>query len=238
MIAGLVFDVDDTLYDERDYVRSGFSHVATMCAMPDLPSSLLERWLLDAFEAGVRGHTFGQMLQAFPALATRSTEEELVAAYRAHEPAIRLASDVAFTLDELKTRPIRLAILTDGPTSSQRSKVQALGLERWFEPILLTEPLGPRYRKPGTAGFELIGQTLGLAGSSLAYVADNPTKDFAGPRRLGWMTIRLRHPRQLRSALEPVDGDHAPDIEVADVSDLLGLPELGGSERGRAGPPG
>ncbi len=202
MIRGLVFDIDDTLYDEIDYVRSGFAHVAREAEGPEVTAATLERWLMTSFEAGVRGDAFDRLLEAYPSIATRTSKAHMIDVYRLHEPDIRLDPGVDGLLSDLHARGISLAILSDGAPEGQRAKVRALGLERWFAPIVLTGSLGAAHAKPATAGFDAIGRDWGLGPSELAYVADNPAKDFAGPRRLGWTTIRLRHARQLRSTLE------------------------------------
>jgi putative hydrolase of the HAD superfamily len=99
--------------------------------------------------------------------------------------------------------------------------VTALRLERWFEPIVYTAALGPGSGKPAVRAFESIEAAWGLSGSSLVYVADNPGKDFAGPRRLGWLAIRLRDPRQLRFEDEARSVEFAPDLEVEAAAGLL-----------------
>jgi len=134
---------------------------------------------------------------------------------------IALTPGVDEELDRLAKRGLRLAVLSDGPWASQHAKAIALGLDRWFDPVLLTSAHGPEYAKPGGAGFDQIARAWDLSGIELAYVADNPLKDFIGPRRLGWQTIRLRHRGQLRWQLEPVSPAHRPDIEIGTIAALV-----------------
>lgn len=221
VVRGVVFDLDDTLYDERDYVRSGFAAVARKVGDSDTAKAEVANWLWSAFEAGVRRDTFDRLRAAFPDVGRRWTTIDLVEAYRGHWPDIRLASDMVAMLDALKGHGVRLGVLTDGPRASQSAKVAALGLERWFDPILMTGALGPPFHKPGAAGFEAIAVSWGMDGPELAYVADNPEKDFVAPRRLGWLTIRLWHPGQLYHELQPADDDHRPDTAVGGPDELL-----------------
>lgn len=223
MIRGLVFDMDDTLYLERDYVRSGLDHVARFAATTEEDARSLSSWLWDAFESGIRGDTFDRLRGAFPEVAGRFSTHDLIGAYRAHEPSIELLAGVEETLGALRRRGVRLGVVSDGPPVSQGAKARALELERWFDPIILTGALGEGYAKPATAAFERISQQWGIADHALAYVADNPEKDFAGPRRLGWTTIRLRDQRQLRFALEPTQADSGPDLEIRTPAELLGV---------------
>ncbi len=178
-------------------------------------------WLWKAFESGVRGDTFDRMLDEYPDLAARMTVGDLVRAYREHTPAIELIPRMADTLDAIQRRGLRLGVLSDGPAASQSAKAAALRLERWFDPIILTGTLGAKFAKPATAGFELIARAWCVDGSTLAYVADNPAKDFAGPRLLGWTTVRLRHPQQLRFSLEPTNAASRPDLEIGTPAELL-----------------
>ena len=222
MIQGVVFDIDDTLYLERDYVRSGFLYVARHVAATVEEAREIADWLWRAFERGVRGDTFDQLLAARPDLAARVTAIDLIAAYRSHVPTISLLPGMQEVLDDLSAAGLRLGVLSDGPIESQRAKAEALGLDAWFDPVLLTAARGRGFAKPGTLGFEWIASSWRLPHPELAYVADNPLKDFRGPRRLGWRTIRLRLPPQLRQAIDPIDEIDGPDVEVDTPADIVG----------------
>jgi putative hydrolase of the HAD superfamily len=227
VIRGVVFDVDDTLYVERDYVRSGFVAVGRAVGSSEGEAVRLTDWLWSAFEEGRRGDTFDRLRAAFPDVAARASTADLVAIYRSHSPDIRLAADVREVLDGLAGGGVRLGVLSDGPLESQAAKVAALGIAAWCDPIILTAAFDPSFRKPGSAGFAAIADEWQLPPTTLAYVADNPEKDFVGPNRIGWTSIRLRHDRQLRHHLEPVDATHRPAFVVARLPDLyvvLALP--------------
>lgn len=226
VIGGVVFDLDDTLYPEREYVRSGFAHVAAIAGRSESESRLLATWLDAAFEAGIRGDTFDRLAFAFPQVARRLSVRDLVDAYRTHEPAIALSPGAESVLQLLLAHELRLGVLSDGPLASQAAKARRLRLERWFDPVLLTASLGQDAAKPSPKGFEAIAQSWGLDHARLAYVADNPQKDFVAPRRLGWLTVRLRQSGQLRFALEAPAREFQAELEVASLDDLpasLGL---------------
>jgi putative hydrolase of the HAD superfamily len=217
----VVFDLDDTLYLECDYVRSGFQHVAQLAAKSAEEAPDLAAWLWAAFEQGVRGDTFNRLLSAHPTVAARFTPAELVDAYRSHAPSIAFLPGIPDLLARLRARHLRLGVLSDGALISQRAKAKALGLEEWFDPVLLTASRGDAHVKPGTGGFEWIAAAWGLPHAQLAYIADNPLKDFVAPRKLGWLTVRLRIPRQLHFGLEPIGNGDQSDIELADPMRLL-----------------
>jgi putative hydrolase of the HAD superfamily len=213
-IACVVFDIDDTLYLEREYVRSGLAEVGAWVDEEFGLVGFFERcW--DAFSSGVRGQIFDFALAAYedvdPGLVGR-----LVERYRAHPPAISLLPDADDALLRL-SQPYRLAALSDGPLVSQRAKVRALGLVGRLDPIILTDDLGAGHGKPDLEGFHKIEDRVGCAGSACCYVADNPSKDFAGPAELGWWTIRVRRAEGLHH-----DDASGPDVDL-EVSDLGSL---------------
>jgi putative hydrolase of the HAD superfamily len=223
VIKGVVFDLDDTIYPERAYVLSGFAAVAAAVATSAGERALLEEWLAEGFRSGVRGDAFDRMRARFPDIAARATTADMVEVYRAHRPDITLDSETATVLDTLTSAGLRLGMVTDGPIGSQAAKAEALGLERWFTPIILTGSLGTGRAKPDPTAFEMIATEWRMPPHELVYVGDNPRKDFRGPRHLGWRTIRLRQDGQLHADVEPATLADGPDLDIARLADLVRL---------------
>ncbi len=214
----VVFDLDDTLYLERDYVRSGFAAAGDWFLRETGIAGLApEAWRL--FEAGRRGVIFDDALRAVGVAPAPGLVSQLVERYRGHWPAIGLAPDAA---DWLSRPPAgwATALITDGPAASQSRKVEALALASLgVSPIVLTDSLGPGHGKPDVRSFEMVQAEHGMAAAQCVYVADNAAKDFAGPRRLGWRTVQIRRAGGLYAAAA-VDAAHAPDAVVATLRDL------------------
>jgi putative hydrolase of the HAD superfamily len=220
----VVFDIDDTLYLERDYVRSGFAAMDRVVSERFQASGFAAKaWEL--FEQGIRGNTFDLALRACGVEAAPAEIEALVTAYRQHVPAIALATDAAECLAAIEGK-VAIAAISDGPFDSQHNKALALGLARWCQPVVLTATLGEGMGKPHPAAFERVEQATGFRGEECVYLADNPAKDFQGPRGLGWRTIRIRRPLGLHYAVDdPVNWD----VEVADLGKLARLLKLADS---------
>jgi glycosyltransferase involved in cell wall biosynthesis/FMN phosphatase YigB (HAD superfamily) len=211
----VVLDIDDTLYLERDYVRSGFDAVGAWARAELGVDDLGERaWA--AFEAGVRRTIFDEALAGCGIEVTNGVVPRLVEVYRAHSPTIDMLPDARAWLDALAPH-VTLAVVTDGPLASQQAKAEALMLTRWADLVVFTESLGPGRGKPHPAAFEQLERELGLSGERCAYVADNPAKDFVAPHRLGWRTVRVRRPGGLHAEV-PSGGD--VDAEVTSLADL------------------
>ncbi|MCL6472825.1 MAG: HAD-IA family hydrolase [Firmicutes bacterium] len=221
---GVVFDLDDTLYLERDYVQSGFKSVASLLQdRAGIDSEQAFESLWGFFEKGVRGNSFDLLFEVYPELSGQVKIEDLVQAYRAHEPIIEPIAGVVDLVYELRGRGCRLGLLSDGPLKSQQAKLRALSLEDAFEPLVLTDAWGRNFWKPHPRGYELFAKTWGFHPQEMVYIGDNPEKDFLCPNKLGWHTIRLKIKGQLRFAEEPVSPDYAPGLEASSFADLREL---------------
>jgi len=193
----VVFDLDDTLYLERDYVRSGLAAVGEYVRDTfDLQGFQDLAW--EAFKSGARGDIFDQALARSGLERTDELIRDLVRQYRTHPPRIALQADAEVCLTKLQG-DFKLGLVSDGPIESQRAKIEALGLDAWIQESVLTAELGPEFAKPHPRAFREIEQTFGIGGSECMYVADNPAKDFDGPKSLGWRTVRIRRPGGLYS---------------------------------------
>lgn len=160
---------------------------------------------------------FGAALEELGVVRQRLVRE-MRDVYRGHKPRIALADDARQYLEDTEG-VVPMAAVTDGPIESQRAKVDALGLDRWFRPIVLTEEMGPDHRKPSPLAFSAVAAQFPGRADRFAYVADNPAKDFAGPASLGWLTYRVRRPRSLHASLES-----GPAV-ACEIESLLELPE-------------
>lgn len=222
VVAGVVFDMDDTLYLERDYVKSGFHAVARHVSSVVSEQAFFQA-MWSMFEAGVRGDTFNRALEQFPDVAEKYDIGQLVEVYRVHRPDIAIIPEIAKLLVRLRDAGMKLGVLSDGPLVSQQAKADALGVSALVDEVMLTDALGRASWKPSPAGFQKLAESLRVSHDSLVYVGDNPEKDFIAPNALGWQTIRLRMEGQLRCDQEPVDAQASPGLEVESV---LGLSEI------------
>jgi putative hydrolase of the HAD superfamily len=209
-----VFDIDDTLYLERDYVRSGFEAVGRWAAKRMSIKDFGERcWA--SFLAGRRGSIFDAVLREVGEEPTIELVSSVVQVYRMHIPSITLEGDAYAALTVLSS-VASIAVISDGPQVSQRRKVEALGLSVFAAPVVLTDSLGEGFSKPHPRAFEYVSQ-IRPAGRYI-YIADNPVKDFNAPRELGWTTIRVRRPGGLHYGVE--NSEITPDFEIPDCANL------------------
>jgi putative hydrolase of the HAD superfamily len=185
----LVFDLDDTLFPEREYVASGFRAVDRRLRERHALTGFVEA-ALGHFHAGRRGRIFDEALEGLGFAAHPALIQELVDCYRGHFPEIRLHPDSVRALASLRGA-FRLAIITDGYFEVQKKKVAALGIGPQFEAIVYSDEFGRSSWKPSPEPYLRVMRTLGVTGPECLYVGDNPTKDFVTANALGWKTVQI-----------------------------------------------
>ncbi|MBI5545189.1 MAG: HAD family hydrolase [Deltaproteobacteria bacterium] len=231
-LRAVVFDLDDTLYLERDYVRSGFRAVsrwAQEALAVDAARVFAELW--QAFEQGARGDTFDRWLRS-QGLKVGEHLPAMLRAYREHAPSIRPLPGAPALLERLHRR-LRTGLISDGQAAVQRRKLSALGLARHLDAVVLTDELGREFWKPHPRAFEEMVERLGVEPASTVYVADNCAKDFLGARQVGLRTIRVRHAGAEHCLRDPPTEQHAPEATVEGLEALTPGPSLlAGVERG------
>jgi len=214
----VVFDLDDTLYPERAFAMSGFVAVGRwLTERVHCPIDATAR-MQELFETGHRGHVFDQLLAELGVEAPESLVPQMIEHYRSHWPNIRL--------DEAAERAIKrwsgsckLGLISDGPLLMQQRKVEALGLAPRLDRIILTDAWGRAFWKPHVRAFETIEQAWGHQGPACVYIADNPSKDFVAPKKLGWRTVRLRRSSGIYADATPGPGG-TPELEVTTLDSI------------------
>ena len=175
------FDLDDTLYKERDYLRSGFSHIAQQFDGHQW-LSLLQKML-----GWYDNHcdVFASLLAEFP--DSGYSKEHCLNWYRFHIPDIKLDEATKKFLFSLKAYQVKTALITDGRSITQRNKLKALGLATYFDELVISEEIGSE--KPSEKNFKIIEEKFGEG--DYIYFGDNYKKDFVMPNKLGWLTVAI-----------------------------------------------
>jgi putative hydrolase of the HAD superfamily len=211
--------MDDTLYLERDYVRSGFMHAGALVEKRFGVKGFSDAaWKL--FVEGRRGNIFDLAFKRIGLPAPESVIRELVDAYRNHAPAISLAEDAQQCLDRLNAN-CDLALISDGPIASQQNKARALQLDRWIGLMIFTDKWGASFYKPHPRAFLTVQREIGADPNECLYVADNPQKDFTAPNKLGWITVRVRRDGGLHSHVVPHECH--PNHQVNNLTALVDI---------------
>ncbi|NLT65909.1 MAG: HAD-IA family hydrolase [Acidobacteria bacterium] len=213
MIRALMFDLDDTLYLEKEFVISGYRAVARSLAENcGRPVTEIFSSMVTTLETRGREAVFQVLQEQLP--DERLAIPELVAIYRSHQPSISLCPGYMDLLRRLKPE-FRLGVITDGLPAVQRAKVEALNIKNIMDSIICTWEYGQEKQKPHPLAFELMLRAFSIPADSALYIGDNPDKDCVGAHRAGIRFVHLLHPHYAACRYR-----EAPDFVISTLSQL------------------
>lgn len=222
MIKAVIFDLDDTLISEKEYIRSGFRQVAINISKEyNLERDNVYELLLEIFEKDSK-NVFNRLLDKLNISYEIDDIKKLVDIYRGHKPEIKLYDDAKYILDTLYKKGIKLGIITDGYKITQRNKLEALNIDNYFECIIVTDELGREFWKPHSRPYEIMRDKLNLDYDEMVYVGDNVSKDFVTANKLGMNTIFINRIGGVYSGIE-MDDEYLANLEVFNLKELKNL---------------
>ncbi len=220
MINALIFDLDDTLYDESEFVEGGYRAVASYYARHrGLPEERVFIEMMETFKTERREKVFEMVLARF--LNSSDSIKEMVDVYRRHTPTIRLLPGYEELLRRLHSE-YHLGIITDGLPEVQKLKVEALRLEETMDKVVYTWEYGPELQKPHPFGFQLMLDSLGIDPVEALFIGDNPRKDCRGAHNAGLRFVKVN---TLERGENSAAGDPAETADFA-INNLHALPAL------------
>ena len=172
------FDLDDTLYNELDYLKSAYAEISRLVD----PDSFLELYARMISMYRNKENVFDYLTDNYTI-----TKDELLQEYRNHIPHISPFNGVVDLFTGIKNKKGMIVCITDGRGKSQRNKLSALGLLDFFDLLVISEEVGSE--KPSPLNYSLVEEHF--PSMHYTYVADNWKKDFLVPNERGWDSIGL-----------------------------------------------
>ena len=199
----IVFDLDDTLYDEVDFVKSGFKEIANY-----LKDEKYYNFMCEVFEFEGSGKVFNKLIDEF---GLNVNINKLIEIYRFHTPNIILPND---SLELLKfAKEFKTALISDGHYIMQKNKFDALGLNSFVEYPIFTDFY--QTKKPELKPYQIVMDVCKNE-EKFVYISDNPKKDFKAVAELGWIGIRFKNPVGIYR-----DFENDTDYEVESREDII-----------------
>ncbi|MCX6327611.1 MAG: HAD family hydrolase [Bacteroidia bacterium] len=186
-----VFDLDDTLYSEIDFLKSAYKSIAFEIE----PKShvLLFKDMFEVFKSG--GNTFEYLMGRIP--DRKITMENLLSLYRDHFPKIFLKAGVLEILIKIKNKKGKIGIITNGRSITQRNKLKALGLEQFIDETIISEEFG--HEKPDESVYKYFLDKY--PGEQFYFFGDNINNDFVSPKKLAWCCIGVLDKKNIHKKL-------------------------------------
>lgn len=222
----ILFDLDDTLISEKDYIDSGFKTISTFFSRKyNLSSEEVYLTLKTLFKKSTN-KIFNRLFENYNIPYEESNIKDLVRKYREHLPNIELLNDAELLIKELKRRNIRMGIITDGYKETQSKKIKVLGLENDIEKIIITDELGKEYWKPDKRSFQTMKEYFKCEYSSMIYIGDNIKKDFITPNNLGMISIQVDREEGIYKDISIEIEEYLPQVKVKNLLEVLEKIEL------------
>jgi putative hydrolase of the HAD superfamily len=215
VIEAVLFDLDDTLFVQAEFLAGAWVTVAEAAAAWSVdPGALTAALAATAAEGSDRGRIIDRSLAAIG--RTDVPVEPLVRAFRAHRPtALSPLPGVLVGLQAVR-RHVPVALVTDGDPQVQVAKLDALALSDAFDEIVLSDTLGRARRKPHPAPFLAAAGRLGVAPNGCVMVGDRPDKDTVGARNAGLLgAVRVRTGEHQSQEDGPGCLASVPDVDAA-----------------------
>ena len=208
-----IVDMDDTLYEERQYVYSGFRVVSELAEEHlGIRAGDAHDFMLRYFGRQGRKRVFDALLEAYGRKSEPAVVEAWVQAYRNHQPAIQVYPFVEETLAALRQAGGQICIVTDGLTCMQERKFAALGLADYVDRVVYCHTTG--YPKPDPRS---LVNVLRHGQEDAVLIGDRPDHDLALAAHVGIDAIRVRTERFKHQANTPWQ----PVAEIAAFPELL-----------------
>lgn len=210
----VVFDLDDTLYKEIDYLKSAYKAIS---------NSLNKKYAIEnaytyMMECYFNGEDVFGMINLHYDL--NYPIEDMFVLYRNHIPEISLNKETLELLLSLKQHGSYIGLISDGRSITQRNKIKALGLAEFINEnsIIISEEFGSS--KPSSKNYEYFESLYPDA--DYFYIADNPDKDFIAPNSLGWRTICLMdNGLNIHEQNFSLDNSYLPMIKISSLRELM-----------------
>ncbi len=225
----IIFDVDDTLYDQALSFHYTFQKLmgikVTYKELDDI-YRLSRKYSEILFDQSEKGEitTFewqtGRFIKALedhgiPMDATTATNFHHE--YKAQQGNVTLFAEVKELLSMLKEQGKQLAILTNGEEEHQTMKIKQLELDKWIskKDIFISGSYG--IAKPNREIFDIVETKLDRDPAEIVYIGDSYEKDIIGAKQAGWKAIWMNH----RNRPIPDNSLFYPDIELHHADELL-----------------
>lgn len=202
-----VFDLDDTIYMEYNYKKSGIKYILKVLKNLGFNYKFNLMYLMSLDDP------FQHIIEKLS--LPRHSVNNLIWQYRLHKPNIKLNEKTNKLIKYLNYKSAGIAILTDGRSFSQRQKLISLGLIKY--PFYISEEYNDK--KPQLKRLKLIMKTFNA--ENYVYVGDNVNKDFFGPNKLKWLTIGLKKSNlNIHKTKKNLSKNFYPKKKIDKITDL------------------
>ncbi len=220
MIKGVLFDLDDTLYDSSSFADRARREAIKMMIDSGLNATEVEAYNILQRIIKQKGSNytkhFDDLVKAImghyePKIITMG----IITYHNVKFALLRPYPDTIKTLIELKNMGLKLGVITDGITIKQWEKLIRLGIVDFFDDVITSEEFG--LGKPNIEFFEYGINKMELNPNETVYVGDRVDRDIIPAKKVGMHTIRI-----LKGKYKDME-DNKSDYSVNNLLDVVNI---------------
>lgn len=186
----LLFDLDDTLFNEIEFHKSAIKNTSKLIAKKlNIESDTIYK-KLEYYIKSKLTHIYQLLFSELNHQWTDDFLNEIIKSHREHYPKIALSSNTLEILESL-SKKYRLGLITDGYKKTQENKIAALKIKPWFEFIWINDENNVINWKPSQFSFIQANKYFDVDYFDMVYIGDNIAKDFKAPNELGMLSIHV-----------------------------------------------
>jgi putative hydrolase of the HAD superfamily len=213
----VIFDLDNTIYDYRDYFYQAFLKLSEYfhnkyCIPKDkfieISVKILNR------KKSRYPKLFNEILKSLN--IPESEVKFCVMVFNEGSFPITPYQGVYELLDYLKNKGYFLGIITDGNYERQKKKIKSLKIEHYFDVIVYTGLL--KSPKPSSLPYQYIIDKFNIDPKLSYYVGDDPDIDFEGAKSVGLNTIRI-----LKGEFSNKNRNKFIDYEIKEIKEIIDI---------------
>ena len=183
----IIFDLDNTLYDENTYFFNVFRKFSKISGVDFY---ILERHINESLR--FKSPDIFKYILETEGLFTEKRHETLFEIYKSLECRIELYPDAFELINYLKKNNYKIGVLTNGVVEAQKNKAENLRLTNFgIDVFLCARTLGRKNEKPSKAAFHKITELSGVKKEEVLFVGDHPFVDIKGALDFGMEAVRL-----------------------------------------------
>ncbi|RLJ90462.1 HAD family hydrolase [Planococcus citreus] len=190
MIQAVLFDLDGTLLNRDASVVSFIDEQYNRMhhSLGHIPKDLYAKRFIELDRRGYvwKDQVYAQLIQEFDIEHTTMELllDDYITYFRFHCIPF---SGLHSMLESLKQQGVKLGIISNGKEKFQLDNIKALGIEKWFDVILISE--SENLRKPDPRIFERAMASLNVLPSHSLFVGDHPTTDVEAAKNAGMIGV-------------------------------------------------
>lgn len=223
MKLSLVFDADDTLWENNIYFEEAFDRFVDYLSHSSLTPPQVRKILDEIETVNAKVHGYGSrnyarnLVQCYRHVAERDISDrdlEVVMefAHQILEKPMEIIEGVEETVAELSERH-DLTIFTKGDPDEQRLKIDRSGLARYFRHAAIV-------KEKNEAAYHQLAVEQGFVPKQTWMIGNSPKSDINPSLAAGLSAVFVPHPRTWSMEHEEVPDDHPRLIKVERITEL------------------